>query len=131
MAHEVVAALIIRSQKILLGKRSATREFYPNVWDLFGGHREPGEGQEQTLARELMEELGVTPTKWTYLQTLSEPSVDLTVHLYLVTEWIGTPFNRQPHEHSAIGWFTLAEAAQLSLADPIYPTLFAQYLPSK
>ena len=131
MSHEIVAALIIQSQKILLGQRSATREFYPNVWDVFGGHMEPGEGHEQTLMRELREELGIAPTQWTYLQTFSEPSIDLTVHLYLVTEWMGRPVNRQPDEHCAIDWFTLDEATQLSLADPIYPTLFARYLDSK
>ena len=54
MSHEVVAALIIQSQKILLGLRSAIREFYPDVWDLFDGHVEPGEGQEQTLVQELI-----------------------------------------------------------------------------
>ena len=131
MPHEVVAALIIRAQKILLGQRSAVREFYPNVWDVFGGHIEPDEGHEQTLVRELQEELGITPTQWTYLQTLREPSADLTVYLYLVTEWSGTPVNRQRDEHSAIGWFSLTEACELHLADPIYPTLFARYLASE
>ena len=127
--HEVVAALIIRSQKILLGKRSATREFYPGVWDVFGGHVEPSEQGEQTLIRELQEELGITPTNWSYLETISPGgSDDLTVHLYLVTDWTGTPTNRQLHEHSTIGWFSLAEATQLALAHPIYPTIFARYL---
>ena len=138
MSHEVVAALIIQSQKILLGLRSATREFYPDVWDLFGGHVEPGEGHEQTLVRELQEELGITPTQWTFLETLTEPIPgtpdkppdQLTVHLYLVKSWKGTPYNRQPEEHSVIHWFSLSEAIQLPLADPIYPTLFAQYLDS-
>jgi hypothetical protein len=41
MPHEVVAALIIQSQMILLGQRSATRPFYPAVWDVFGGHVQP------------------------------------------------------------------------------------------
>ena len=136
MSHEVVAALIIQSQKILLGLRSATRAFYPDVWDLFGGHVEPGEGHEQTLLRELQEELGITPTRWTFLETLTlslppngnEPSGLMIVHLYLVTAWKGTPYNRQPEEHSVIHWFSLAQATQLHLADPVYPTLFAQYL---
>jgi len=138
MAHEVVAALIIRSGKILLGERSATRAFYPNVWDLFGGHVEPGEQHHQTLVRELQEELDITPTEWTYLETISQvldasldqPSDSLIVHLYLVRDWSSTPVNRQPDEHSAIGWFSLAQAVQLHLADPSYPVLFAQYLTS-
>jgi 8-oxo-dGTP diphosphatase len=128
MAHEVVVALIIQSQRILLGLRSVTREYYPNVWDMFGGHVEPGEGREQTLARELEEELGITPTQWTYLETIHKPSEQLTMHLYLVTECSGRPVNRQPAEHDEIRWFTVAEATKLHLADPIYPALFARYL---
>jgi 8-oxo-dGTP diphosphatase len=138
MLHEVVAALIVQSQMILLGQRSATRTFYPNVWDVFGGHIEPGEQQHQTLVRELQEELGITPMQWTYLETLvlsipthpNEPPDQLSIHLYLVTAWSGTPANRQPDEHSAINWFSLAQASQLNLAHPTYPTLFARYLAS-
>jgi 8-oxo-dGTP diphosphatase len=136
MHHEVVAALIVHSQKILLGQRSASRAFYPGIWDMFGGHVEPGEQLEQTLVRELQEELGITPTAWNYLQTahvpLSAPPNEetdlLTLHLYLVTDWTGTPTNRQLDEHSAIGWFSLAEAIQLPLADPSYPELFTRCL---
>ena len=133
---EVVAALIVRSQRILLGQRSATRAFYPGVWDAFGGHVEPGEGHEQTLIRELQEELGITPTQWNYLETfsLSQPNKEtdlLTIYLYLVTDWIGTPINRQLEEHSTIGWFSLEQATQLHLAHPTYPTIFARYLSSE
>jgi 8-oxo-dGTP diphosphatase len=161
MSHEVVAALIVQSQKILLGLRSATRTFYPDVWDMFGGHVEPGERHEETLVRELQEELGITPTQWRFLETFTAPtspppnttsdspesnqnfnvgfgggaprserrgSESLTAHLYLVTAWKGTPYNRQPEEHSVIHWFSLAEAEQLHLADAIYPTLFERYL---
>ena len=132
MHHEVVAALIVQSQRILLGQRSADRAFYPGVWDLFGGHVEPGEQHDQTLVRELQEELGMTPTTWRFLETVSLPpgegSDPVTVHLYLVTAWTGTPTNRQPEEHSDIGWFSLAPAIQLSLAHPAYPELFARYL---
>ena len=126
--HEVVAALIIQAGRILLGRRADTREFYPNVWDVFGGHMEAGEEREQTLVRELQEELGITPTAWKYVETLKDPSVELTAHLYLVTEWSGVCNNQQPEEHSAIRWFTLTEATQLDLADPSYPDLFARYL---
>jgi len=129
--HEVVAALIIQSNMILLGQRSPTRAFYPNVWDLFGGHMEPGEGQPETLVRELREELGITPLQWKYLETIHEASHQLTAHLYLVTAWAGVPNNRQPEEHSVIGWFSLEQIKQIQLADPSYPMLFARYLNSK
>ena len=127
MLHEVVAALITQSQKILLGQRSANREFYPGVWDVFGGHVEQGESHEESLIRELQEELGITPTRWSYVETITL-SETLIVHLYSVTEWEGKIENRQFEEHSAIGWFSLEEAAQLPLADPSYPKLFGRYL---
>jgi len=132
MHHEVVAALIVRSHRILLGLRSAARQFYPGIWDVFGGHVEPGEVPPQTLVRELQEELGITPTTWKYLETISLPadqaSDPVTLHLYLVTAWRGTPSNRQPEEHSAIGWFSMEQVSGLSLAHPDYPELFASFL---
>jgi 8-oxo-dGTP diphosphatase len=135
MNHEVVAALIVKSGKVLLGHRSAVRAFYPDVWDVFGGHVEPGERHEATLLRELQEELGITPTEWTFLETLTlslpETAGQMIVHLYLVTAWRGVPFNRQPEEHNVIHWFSLAEASGLPLADPSYPELFARYLASE
>ena len=138
MSHEVVAALIVRSQMVLLGQRSAKREFYPGVWDVFGGHVEAGEQQHETLIRELQEELGITPIQWHYLETIMIPSGSssgegsdqVILHLYLVTDWTGTPVNRQLEEHSEIGWFSLEQATQLPLAHPGYPTLFARHLDS-
>ena len=136
MSHEVAAALIIQSKMILLGLRSSTRKFYPNVWDVFGGHVEPGEHPHKTLVRELQEELGITPTEWTYEESieasLSEgegaPADKLTLHLYLVTAWSGTPANLQPHEHDSIQWFSLDQAVQLNLAHPAYAQLFVEHL---
>jgi mutator protein MutT len=136
MSHEIVVAMIVRSQTILLGKRSPGRQFYPDVWDLFGGHVEPGEALEGTLVRELQEELDITPSEWTFVETFrqplpaqgAEPPDELIAHVYLIRAWAGTPVNRQPEEHSQIAWLTLAQAVALPLADPIYPELFARYL---
>ena len=52
------------SPLILLGKRNAQCAYYPDVWDVLGGHLEPGEAVEQALVRELREETGVTSTAW-------------------------------------------------------------------
>src|ERR671922_1793664 len=80
MAMPCVGALIVQRQEgpeglsILLGKRSASRADYPGVWDVPGGHCEPGETPEQTLVRELQEELGVTPTAWRPLGQFYTPA---------------------------------------------------------
>lgn len=104
----------------------------PGVWDVFGGHIEPGEQPHQALVRELREELGITALRWSYRHTLhfADPALDTDVELwwYIVTGWEGTPINVQPHEHDILAWFTYADAVQLSLADPSYPALFAQAL---
>jgi len=138
MVHHIVAAVIVQTDRILLGRRSPDREFDPNVWDVFGGHIEPGEERDHTLVRELQEELGITPRQWMELEMITEsvprigesPAYDLVVYFYCLTSWSGTPVNLQPHEHTTIQWFSYAEAIELDLAHPSYPRLFAQCLQS-
>ena len=122
--HKCVGAFIIQRGSVRLGKRSADRSSYPNVWDVFGGHIELGEFRHQALERELFEELGILPTRCKYLETVSVQGsthdAGTTCHFYLVTAWNGTPANRQPQEHSEIRWFRRAEVTQLELASPEY-----------
>jgi len=132
--HRCVGAVLVRQQTLLLGQRSPTRSFYPGVWDIFGGHIEPGEQPEQTLIRELQEELGITPTQWIHLETqleaVPEREEEIQYYVYLVQAWSGTPANQQPDEHTTIAWFALEQAVQLELAHPAYPQLFAHVLAS-
>ena len=110
---------------VLLGKREAKRAFYPNVWDVLGGHLEPGEAAEQALVRELREEAGVTPTAWHPLGAFRGPlpggDESILLHLYAVTSWTGVPGNRSPEEHTEISWFAVEDACRLALAHPDYP----------
>jgi 8-oxo-dGTP pyrophosphatase MutT (NUDIX family) len=62
-----------RSPLVLLGKRGVERAYYLGVWDVLGGHLEPGETVEQALARDPGEEAGVTPTAWWSLSEFREP----------------------------------------------------------
>ncbi|MFX0066560.1 MAG: NUDIX hydrolase [Candidatus Hermodarchaeota archaeon] len=121
------AGILLKKGKILLGKRSADLKFYPNVWDLIGGHCKGNETPEQTLLRELQEEIGVRPTKFVHLEVLyelnSEIYGDYEYHIYLVTSWIGSPRNASD-EHSELNWFNINEASNLNLAHPKYPELF-------
>lgn len=129
--RECVAAFIVEGEKILLGKRSATREFYPGVWDAFGGHQNPGEPREDALRRELFEELGIVPTDWKFLLTVKEPNPAENgaglYHFYLVIAWGGTPRNLQPAEHARIEWFEFEQAINLPFAHPLYAELIARF----
>ena len=111
-----------RSPLVLLGRRNAGRAYYPDVWDVLGGHLEPGETVERTLVRELREEAGVTPTAWRSLGVFHEPIPDglLILHLYTVAAWTGVPRNRSPQEHSEASWFSVEDACHLELAHPDY-----------
>ncbi len=123
-----VGAILLRDGAILLGKRASTRPFYPNVWDVIGGHMQAQEQPIDTLRRELQEEIGVTPTRMCLLESLHGPELETYgmshYHLYVVTAWTGTPRNLQPHEHAEIRWFALPEAAHLDLAHPYYLDVF-------
>ncbi len=58
---QVVAALIVRKNKILICQRTR-HQTMPLKWEFPGGKIEPGEKPEQALQRELEEELGIVAT---------------------------------------------------------------------
>ena len=121
--HDVVAALLIRSNRVLLCHRSPDRRWFPDVWDFPGGHVDVGERAEEALVREIEEEIGVMircpidPPLATY------DDGDLRMRVWLVRDWTGEPRNVEPDEHDKIAWFALAEARQLRLADSRYVDL--------
>jgi 8-oxo-dGTP diphosphatase len=55
---QVVAAIIERDGRILIGRRRADQS-HPLQWEFPGGKVEPGETPAQALARELEEELAI------------------------------------------------------------------------
>ena len=128
--HLVVAAALIRDDRVLLCHRSPQREAYPNVWDFPGGHVEPGESLHQALSRELLEELGISldthvlPDAPTLL--VREPDLELSI--WVVSEWTGEPTNLAPEEHDRIGWFDKASALAVALAHRSCWELLDQHL---
>ncbi len=59
--HKAVHIYLVNNEgEILLQKRSANKDIFPNVWDVsVGGHTDAGEKNIETAQRELEEELGV------------------------------------------------------------------------
>ena len=123
MSRVVVCGILLQGDRVLLVKRAASRAFYPGVWDFPGGHGEDGEVPEQTLVRELVEELGVVPTEYKELPIHPLNAEGLLLHCYCVTQWSGTPSNLQEDEHSEMAWVRLTEVDKLELASSIIPTL--------
>jgi 8-oxo-dGTP diphosphatase len=125
----IVGGLLVRHGTLLLGKRSPQRILAPNVWDVFGGHVEPGEGAEAALVRELDEELGIRATHVTLLQVLDDPGpFDGALSLFLIETWQGEPYNRCPEEHTEIRWFSPEEIGRIPLAHPAYAAICRKIL---
>lgn len=106
--HTVGGLLINARGEVLLGLRAAWKTNWPNTWDSIGGHVEPGEHKDETLVRELGEEIGVRPTAFRLLEAMREQRPDLYPdglhHIYAVTAWEGEPAN-VCDEHTEIRWF--------------------------
>ena len=100
-----VTGALIRDGKVLLVKRSPEMRFYPDVWDLFGGHVEGEESAEDALRREAMEELRVELESFHLLGTIHDPVEPAEIMVFAVTAWKGEPINAAPDEHTQIGWF--------------------------
>lgn len=128
--HECVGAFLVRGGRVLLGRRSADREWLAGAWDVFGGHVEAGESELDALTRELDEEVGIRPIRVQRLQTIegAQPA-PWRLHLYVVTAWLGEPHNRQTDEHEELRWCERAEAARcLGAAHPAFERLLDEAL---
>ena len=112
---QISLAALVRDGRVLLVHRQPSRQWYPDCWDLVGGHIESGELPAQAVGRECLEELGVRVHDPLQIpMTISDPT--LQVHAFLVTRWDGEPVNAAPEEHDDLRWFRPGELADLTLA---------------
>jgi 8-oxo-dGTP diphosphatase len=123
-----VGAILVQVRTLLLGRRAPHRRSYPNCWDIIGGHVEAGETSEQTLVREVEEEIGVTPVdfaKLTSLQFADGLEGASELHIYRVDAWKGGVPTIRVDEHAELRWFTVEAACVLpNLASAEYPHVF-------
>jgi len=100
--HEIVAAVIARHGRYLLGKRPPNA-MLGGLWEFPGGKVEPGETPEQALARELKEELGVEVEVGPLVATVDHAysHFTITLHAYRCSIVGGRP---QARYHSRIQW---------------------------
>lgn len=124
----MTGGLVLRGASVLLGLRHPERSSYPNVWDVPGGHVEPGESPRRALHRELREELGIDPTIGAPWRRIADPGAGLDLSLFLVRDWCGEVSNQEPQEHVSLRWFTADALADIPLADPRYLQLLREAL---
>ena len=124
----IVAAFLRNGNRVLLCHRSAERRWYPDVWDLPGGHVETGELPAAALARELREELGID-----IAAPSGPPMHDIrtdafTMQIWLIEAWGGSPTNVAPDEHDTIAWLEKSQLGELRLAHDSYLEMFTRAL---
>jgi 8-oxo-dGTP diphosphatase len=114
---QISVAALVRDGLVLLAHRHPSRRWYPDCWDLVGGHLEPGELPHEAVSRECLEELRIhIHDPKPIPMTISDPTLDL--HAFVVTRWDGEPVNAAPDEHDDLQWFRPSDLAILKLAHP-------------
>lgn len=108
-------AIIIKDQKILVGKRN--EDPFKGKWDFFGGYVEAGESIEESLKREVREELGVE-SEITYIGSFPgtasyENFTYPTLNFAYLTELEGE-FKLDKKENSEFKWIPIIEVDDIA-----------------
>lgn len=97
---QVVAAIIEREGKVLIGQRTPEQS-HPLKWEFPGGKVEPGETPQQALTRELEEELGIRETRAEEVvryQFTYPGKSPIELFFFRVAAFVGEPRNLIFHE---------------------------------
>jgi len=108
------------SGRVLLQKRSMAKDRFPGRWDSsVSGHVDSGEGYDQCIVREAMEEIGIrlkaTPERLFKIDACDETDQEFTWVYRTVSEG---PFTPNDKEISKIAWLTRNDVSRLMEANP-------------
>lgn len=119
----VVGAAVIRDGLILAAKRGEKMSL-PGKWEFPGGKVEPGETREQSLIRELNEELGIDVRVEQFVARGVVETADLRVELdvFICSITQGEP---RAHEHAELRWLESAQLSDLEWAEADLPAVCA------
>lgn len=122
----VACALVDTDNRVLVAQRPEGKAL-AGLWEFPGGKIEPGERPEQTLIRELHEELGIA-VKEACLAPLTfashaYESFHLLMPLWVCRRWEGMV---QRQEHQALQWVRAGRLRELAMPpadEPLIPPL--------
>jgi 8-oxo-dGTP diphosphatase len=122
----VACALVDPDNRILLAERPAGKAM-AGLWEFPGGKLEPGERPEQTLIRELHEELGITVEEpclapLTFASHAYE-TFDLFMPLWVCRRWQGTVQGREGQKLAWVKPGRLRDYPMPAADEPLIPFL--------
>lgn len=125
--QHIVAAAVIRDGKVLLARRHADAH-QGGLWEFPGGKVETGEDVASALARELDEELAISPELSTPLITLPHDYADKSI---LLEVWRVDRFSGEPHgrEGQPLEWVAIDTLQQYEFPEANLAAITALQLP--
>lgn len=121
----VVGGAIIRDNdgtiEVLCAQRGPGRAM-SGYWEFPGGKVEPGETEDEALARELFEELDISVEVRSHVATTpySYDFGDISLSVYVSTIEEGEPTRS---EHQSLGWVPVADLSDLRWAPADIPAM--------
>jgi len=113
----VVAAVIERDGRFLLGKRSADKRSAPGVWHAVCGRVESGESEAEGVQREVFEETGLLVRASEMVWQADSRDGSARIHWWRVEVLDERPARLLQAEHSELRWVTVQEMRQL---EPVF-----------
>ncbi|KAB7707090.1 NUDIX domain-containing protein [Bacillus aerolatus] len=119
---KVVAAVCINEQGNVLCALRSPEMALPNLWEFAGGKIEKGETPEESLIREIQEELDCTVEVHELIEDVVHeyPNVIVNLLTYKTVIIEGTPTAK---EHAELKWVPLQELRSLEWAPADIPTI--------
>ncbi len=111
-----VACALVQNGTVLCVRRALSAHFAPGMLTLPGGHVDANETVAQAGVREVYEELGVVinPQDMQFCTVMHRHGSehDYLVSLFVVTQWQGQLYNREPEKHSELVWISIDTLSQ-------------------
>ncbi len=127
---QVVAGIIFDSDGHFLLARRPSGKIYEGFWEFPGGKVEKYESASKALARELEEELGITPQKmqsW-IRKKFRYPHGEVNIEFFKVSHWTGEIKSLEGQE---LHWQKLQALEVAPILEPNIPILKSLHLPDR
>ena len=110
----VVAAILERGGRFLLGKRSLHKQSAPGYWCPISGRVEPGESQADAVVREVLEEVGIAVRAVAKVAECDTRDGSAVIHWWHEQPLDATLARLANDEHTELSWVSTEEMKRLA-----------------